>query len=152
MPGRPKRKARLLREGKRLPSWGKPSPRTSPRTSPRRAAKVRLARHEVRVDTTVVSRNHEILEGHPSQAPKASPGRGPTFCSTASVSERSIAYHVGDKLARRHIKQLPAALRPGQVVVTEEWDEDEYGAGVFSVVATWCDGGRLKTFFGQEGS
>ncbi len=146
MAGRPKRKARLIAQGKSLPSW------KGSRPSQRGASKVRLAHREVATTrhTTGVS-NHEIIEGHPSQAPAASPGQGSPFCSSASVKVSDIAYHVGDRVARQHCKKLPPKFRPGQVVVTER-DEDVGGGTLYSIVATWCDGGRIKTFIGVEGS
>jgi len=113
---------------------------------------VSLAHREVPVERySGGASNHEIIVGHPSQAPAASPGHGSPFCSSASVKVDTIGYHTGASLARKHVKKLPPRLRPSQVVVTEDWDEDEAG-GVFTVIATWCDGGRLKTFIGQEGS
>ncbi len=62
-----------------------------------------------------------------------------------------IAYHVGERLARRHVKKLPVRFKPDQVVVTEH-EEESGGGSLFTVIATWCDGGRLKTFIGLEGS
>lgn len=149
MAGRPRRKARLIAQGKRLPSWGRSA---SVRSESGRGAKVKLAHHEVRTTSHRASApNHEIIEGHPSQAPKASPGTGAPFCSSSSIKKSDIAYHVGSAIAAKHMKRLPAAFRRGQVVVTTHDDDDGVGS-VYTVVASWCDGGRLKTFVGEEGS
>lgn len=146
MAGRPKRKARLIAQGKSLPSW------RGSRPSQRGVHKVRLAHREVPTERhRTGAANHEIIEGHPSQAPAASPGTGRAFCSSASIHQSDIAYHVGDAIARRHMKKLPPAFRMGQVVVTTD-DEQLDGGFLYTVVASWCDGGRLKTFVGQEGS
>jgi len=174
MPGRPKRKARLLREGKTLPSWSKASSGGSRRSkryerlkraigrepssmNPDGSRRVHLAHTEVAVQRHATSSsNHEIIEGHPSQAPKASPGRGSPLCSTAGLKLADFAYHVGTSLARKHMKKMPSKLKAGQVVVSEAWDGDGHGigdgSGVETVLATWCDGGRIKTFYGMEGS
>lgn len=146
MAGRPKRKARLIAQGKSLPSW------RGQRAASPGLSKVRLAHREVPVERHATgASNHEIIEGHPSQAPAASPGTGRAFCASASIRQGDIAYHVGDAIARKHMKKLPAAFRMGQVVLTT--DDEEDGAGsLYTVVASWCDGGRLKTFIGQEGS